>query len=270
MKTGMPDNIRTLKKPLANAFLVLGVVLLGAYALVRFSNSNDSAAGLEAFEQTRADMVAEQETGTALPATASSRPAVRPVPVVAGDEAQSNDRVDPQPNSVRAAAQATSLQLAPEPDFSDWSEKRIAEYKDSLQAASDLPLAVLSIDTLNIKVPVYNGASDLNLNRGVARIKGTAQIGEPSNLGIAGHRDGFFRGLQDINVGDRIELDTLHGETRYRVTGIQIVYPEDVHVLEPTDSSTITLVTCYPFYFVGSAPQRYIVTAEAEPVQVQS
>ena len=123
---------------------------------------------------------------------------------------------------------------------------------------------------MGLEVPVYNGADEFNLNRGVARIKGTARIDATGNLGIAGHRDGFFRGLKDIELGDGLVIETLSGAARYRVTSIEIVDPSDVWVLAPTEESTITLVTCYPFYFVGHAPQRYIVTAQAERIQVRS
>ena len=79
--------------------------------------------------------------------------------------------------------------------------------------------------------------------------------------GIAGHRDGFFRGLKDIVAGDVIELDTIQGTEVYRVERTWVVSPEDVSVLDPTSTRALTLVTCYPFYFVGSAPERFIVRA---------
>lgn len=157
--------------------------------------------------------------------------------------------------------------LAP-PNQDLWSDKRKADYQASLQVPGDLPLAVLSIDKLDIEVPVYNGADDFNLNRGVARIKGTGRVGESGNLGIAGHRDGFFRALKDISLGDTIELQTLGGPQNFRVSSIDIVDPEDVSVLAPTDHASITLVTCYPFYYVGSAPKRFIVKAEADNLVV--
>jgi len=150
------------------------------------------------------------------------------------------------------------------PDQELWSENRVIEYEESLKAATDLPQAVLTIEKLNIQVPVYDGADEFNLNRGVARIKGTAVIDGSGNLGIAGHRDGFFRALKDIALGDNIELRTTQGRVNYNVVSIEIVDPADVSVLAPTTSSTMTLVTCYPFYYVGHAPKRYIVKAEAE------
>jgi len=146
-------------------------------------------------------------------------------------------------------------------DFTLWSPQRIAAYKDSLTAKRDLPLAILRIPKINLEVPVFNDTDDLTLNRGVGRIVGTARIGEPGNVGIAGHRDGFFRGLKDVAREDYVELASPGRTDEYVITGIQIVSPEDVHVLDATTVPTLTLVTCYPFYFVGSAPQRYVVTA---------
>ena len=151
---------------------------------------------------------------------------------------------------------------SPEPDYGLWSEKRIADYHEGNAIRDEAPLAILSIDRLELKVPVYNGTDEINLNRGAGRIKGTAWIDKPGNLGIAGHRDGFFRVLKDIKLGDSIEMLTFQGNTEFVVSSITIVDPTDVSVLAPTDDSTITLVTCYPFYFVGHAPKRYIVKGE--------
>jgi sortase A len=148
-----------------------------------------------------------------------------------------------------------------EVDFTQWSPKRITAYQESLAAKKDIPLAILRIPKIKLEVPVFNDTDDLTLNRGVGRIIGTAQIGKPGNVGIAGHRDGFFRGLKDVSRDDVIEL-ILPGRTdRYVISDIEIVVPEDVSVLGARPVPTLTLVTCYPFYFVGSAPARYIVTA---------
>lgn len=146
-------------------------------------------------------------------------------------------------------------------DFSLWSEKRVNAYKAALGMKLEAPLAVLSIPRIGVEVPVFDGTDDLTLNRGAGRISGTARPGQPGNIGIAAHRDGFFRGLKDIRVGDRIELRAQSYEFLYTVDDIQIVQPTDVSVLRNRSNSSVTLVTCYPFYFVGDAPQRYIVRA---------
>jgi len=149
-------------------------------------------------------------------------------------------------------------------DFSLWSNGRIKDYLESLEDATDVPHAVLRIPKLHLEVPVYEGSDDRTLNRGLGRIIGTAKLGEMGNTGIAGHRDGFFRGLKDIGPGDTVELMLPHRTDHYSVTSITITNPDDVSVLEPTSTASLTLVTCYPFYFVGSAPRRYIVQASRE------
>ena len=146
-------------------------------------------------------------------------------------------------------------------DMSQWSAQRIRDYRESLGSKSDPPKAVLHIPKINLEVPIFDGTDELTLNRGAGRIIGTARLGEVGNVGIAAHRDGFFRGLQDVGAGDAIELRLPDRTERYIVTGIQITTPEDVSVLKPTETASLTLVTCYPFYFVGSAPERYIVHA---------
>jgi sortase A len=146
-------------------------------------------------------------------------------------------------------------------DFALWSAKRIEAYRDSLAMKFGTPLAVLSIPKIGLEVPVFDGTDDLTLNRGAGRIAGTSRPGEPGNMGVAAHRDGFFRKLKDVHVGDTIELAANRGNYRYTVENIEIVDPANVSVLRSQPQPSITLVTCYPFYFVGSAPQRYIVHA---------
>jgi sortase A len=156
------------------------------------------------------------------------------------------------------AAQAPAVERT---DFRLWSQKRIEAYKQSLAAKFGSPLALLTIGRLSLQVPVFEGTDEPVLNRGVGRIAGTAKPGEAGNIGIAGHRDGFFRCLKDIEIGDRIELGADGRKSTYTVDAIRVVNPEDVGVLLPRDRPALTLVTCYPFYFFGSAPQRFIVHA---------
>jgi sortase A len=162
---------------------------------------------------------------------------------------------------VEDLSSAVDPTLSAKVDFRLWDNRRVAAYETSLTQKNDKPLAILRIPRISLEVPVFDDTDELALNRGVGRIRGTAKIGQVGNVGIAGHRDGFFRGLKGIGPGDKIEL-AVHGRTNeYVVTQIQIVKPEDTSVLGSTASPTLTLVTCFPFYFVGSAPQRYIVTA---------
>jgi len=147
------------------------------------------------------------------------------------------------------------------PDFSLWSQKRIADYQESLAEHFAPAIGILRIPKIQVEVPVLEGTDDLSLNRGVGRIAGTASPGQNGNIGIAGHRDGFFRGLKDVALGDTIELVTPTQTETYVIDRVVIVDPSDVSILGPRPHPSLTLVTCYPFYFVGSAPKRYIVQA---------
>jgi sortase A len=160
-------------------------------------------------------------------------------------------------------AQSSSRSVDPlfKLDFSLWSEKRIAAYQQSLAEQFDPAIAVLRIGKVQLEVPVLEGTDDLTLDRGVGHIPGSALPGESGNIGIAGHRDGFFRGLKDVKPGDTIELVGPTRTDQYAVDQILLVRPDDVSVLQPRPVSSLTLVTCYPFYYVGSAPQRFIVQA---------
>jgi sortase A len=155
---------------------------------------------------------------------------------------------------------AEQLTAAP-PNFALWSGKRVKEYQESLMMQFSPALAILRVPKIHLEVPVLEGTDDLTLNRGVGRIPGTARLEEKGNVGIAGHRDGFFRGLKDVSTGDSIDLVTPKGIEKYMVDRVLIVKPSDTSVLQPRTEPSLTLVTCYPFYFVGSAPQRYIVQA---------
>jgi sortase A len=155
-------------------------------------------------------------------------------------------------------------------DFGLWSEKRVEAYKQSLAAQFDTPIALLTIRKLSLQVPVFEGTEEPVLNRGVGRISGTGKPGAAGNIGIAGHRDGFFRCLKDIQIGDRIELATPSQKYAYDVDAIEIVIPEDVSVLLPRSRPALTLVTCYPFYFIGSAPKRFIVHASIAEADLNS
>ena len=147
------------------------------------------------------------------------------------------------------------------PDYSLWDATQIKDYEAALQEDYPPPLAVLTIGKIGLQVPVYNGTSEHILDRGAGRIKGMGRTGEDDNLGISAHRDSFFRGLKDLSTGDDILVQTTHGVDRYVVRAIDIVPKEDASVLHVDDGKMLTLVTCYPFYHVGHAPERMIVTA---------
>jgi sortase A len=119
----------------------------------------------------------------------------------------------------------------------------------------------LQIPRLKLSVMVREGADERTLSRAVGHIPGTALPGRLGNVGLAGHRDTFFRALRDIREDDTIELETTQGTYRYIVKSTRIVTPRDVSVLAASGGENLTLVTCYPFYYVGSAPKRFIVHA---------
>ena len=128
------------------------------------------------------------------------------------------------------------------------------------------PIAVLTIPRLGLSTVVLEGAEERELKLGPGHIRGTSLPGEGGNVGVAGHRDTVFRPLRLIRRGDRINIVTHERELQYQIVSAQIVEPEDVQVLYPTARETLTLVTCYPFDFVGPAPNRFIVRAEIMPL----
>ena len=213
--------------------LTTGAALLLVYAAAQIDAVRSRAHALESFAVARSEHAA------------ASTPA--PAPAIA----------------TRASA---PLEYSTEPDQALWSEPRIAAYSESTKLARDVPLGVLTIPSVKLEAPIFEGTGELTLNRGIGRIEGTVDVGTSGNLGLAGHRDGYFRVLKDVRVGDTIDVQALASATRYRVTEISVVKPTDVHVLAATDNATLTLVTCYPFYFIGEAPQRYIVKGVAETV----
>jgi sortase A len=165
------------------------------------------------------------------------------------------------PTSVSTDREVAEDIGSPGVDFSLWDGHRVQAYEGSLNKQSGAPLAVLHIAKIGLEVPLLDGTDGLTLNHAVGRISGTARPGEPGNIGIAGHRDGFFRGLKDIGIGDRIELKTPQGTDIYAVDELNIVSPSEIDVLRAGLVPSLTLVTCYPFHFIGGAPQRYIVHA---------
>jgi sortase A len=118
---------------------------------------------------------------------------------------------------------------------------------------------LLEIPSLGLRTPLYSDTSEVNLNRGAGLIPGMAGPGEGGNLGVAAHRDGTFRPLQNIQVGAAIEVRTADFHYVYHVTSIAVVERTDAALLRNTDQAAITLVTCYPFHFVGPAPRRFVV-----------
>ena len=182
---------------------------------------------------------------------------------------------DTPPASNGAAATAAPAPAPPPPpppppreltwsrkvDMKLWSSVRVKAYKTALQLETPPTLAILRIPRLELEVPVYDGTSDAVLDLAAGRIEDTALPGTTGNVGIAAHRDGFFRVLKDIKEGDALVLDTPVATEQFRVEWIRITTPDDVSVIDPTPAPAVTLVGCYPFYHRGAAPQRFIVRA---------
>ena len=120
----------------------------------------------------------------------------------------------------------------------------------------------IEIPRLKLSAVIFEGTDDATLDRGVGHLTGSATPGEPGNLVLAGHRDTFFRPLKKIREGDEIQVTGPEGPVRYKVEFTQIVAPEATEVLRPTGGSTLTLITCYPFRYVGNAPDRFIVRGQ--------
>ncbi|RPI22222.1 MAG: class D sortase [Acidobacteria bacterium] len=158
-----------------------------------------------------------------------------------------------------------SLHLPPlPPSLTEVSHRRPQSL--GMAASVGSPLGLIEISAIGLEVLVLEGTDDGVLRRAVGHIPGTSLLGQQGNVAIAGHRDTFFRPLRKIRKNDEITLTTLDGSYRYRVDSTQVVAPEDTRVLADSDEAILTLVTCYPFYFVGSAPKRFIVRAHRVPL----
>jgi sortase A len=148
-----------------------------------------------------------------------------------------------------------------------------APNQEAQQPANGAVIGRLEVERLNISAIVRQGVDDKTLSEAVGHVPSTALAGQPGNFAIAAHRDTLFRGLKDIKKDDLIRFQSEAGTFTYRVAGMKIVRPTDISVLRPDGGGIIaeqpgpqpkllTMITCYPFYYVGSAPKRFIVEAE--------
>ncbi|NNL86910.1 MAG: class D sortase [Myxococcales bacterium] len=147
----------------------------------------------------------------------------------------------------------------------EWAPSRIRDYH-AARSEGGVSSGILRSADGRVDALIVEGTDAWSLNRGVGRIEGTARLVDThGNVGLAGHRDGFFRALRHVRVGDQFSILTAGNRRTYEVEWIKIVDPEQVDVLDPTDYAAVTLVTCYPFYWVGHAPQRFIVRGREIP-----
>jgi sortase A len=143
-------------------------------------------------------------------------------------------------------------------------QKEAAEILESRPSAPDGPLGRLEVPRLRLSAVVEEGVGENVLAMSVGHVPGTALPGSAGNAAFAAHRDTFFRPLKDLRLHDEISYTNAKGTYRYRVEGWKIVDPSRVDVLRPDGRPRLTLITCYPFYFVGRAPKRFVV--EARPI----
>jgi sortase A len=134
-----------------------------------------------------------------------------------------------------------------------------------LAISNGSPFGRIEIPRIGVSVVVVEGITPRTLKLAAGHIPGTAFPGEPGNAGIAAHRDTFFRNLRKIKTGDTIVVTALYGSFRYSVDSARIVKTTDVGALDDSSAPSLTLVTCYPFYYVGPAPKRFIVRARQIP-----
>jgi sortase A len=150
------------------------------------------------------------------------------------------------------------------------AQTSLGSAREAAPAEAAIPgfaLGKIEITRVGLTAMIMEGTDSRTLRRAVGHVRGTPLPGQHGNVAIAGHRDTFFRPLRSVHANDEITLTTLRGSYRYLVDYTQVVPPEDTEVLANSDDTTLTLVTCYPFYFVGPAPKRFVVRAHRIPEQ---
>jgi sortase A len=160
------------------------------------------------------------------------------------------DRTAPVAPSEHEATPMGSVTIAPK------QSKRLGESKLTTSV-----IGRLSVPRLHLSAMVREGIDRNTLQLAVGHIPSTALPGEAGNVGVAGHRDTFFRGLKDLETRDTIRFSTSTGMFTYEVESLTVVEPDNVGVLDASHGNVLTLVTCYPFSYIGNAPKRFIVRA---------
>jgi sortase A len=211
------------------AFITLGIGLLAVYAFFRMHGWFFQAYDSWSFDQVVKDRPSEADASR-LPESQRNRP---------------NLEIEPGTTNYR-----------------DWAPARALAHEKSLKRPLRGIVGRLLIPALDLNVMVLEGTDPWTLNRAVGHIKSTAFPGTTGNVGISAHRDGYFRNLSHIARGDEISISTPEKTYTYAVESTFIVNPGDTEVLAPSDQPVLTLVTCFPFYFIGNAPQRFIVKAQ--------
>jgi sortase A len=166
--------------------------------------------------------------------------------------------------TIDAAREQAALSRELDRDRAAWAaaSAELARPRPVVTLAPQALVGRIDIPRLRLSALAREGVDTGTLRASAGHVPGTALPGDAGNAAFAAHRDTFFRPLEGIREGDDIRVTTAGGEFHYQVTGTRIVDPDEVSVLEPTTGATLTLVTCYPFDYIGSAPQRFIVRAQ--------
>jgi sortase A len=153
--------------------------------------------------------------------------------------------------------------LSPSGKAPEFEARRVTDSKAESHPEPASYIFQLSLPRQRISIPVVEGTTDDALRRGPGHLEGSPMPGAPGNSVIAGHRDTHFRVLKDVSLGDRIVIDRGASRYEYEIVDLQVVPPTDTSSLRPERDSVLTLITCYPFYFIGPAPKRFVVRAKA-------
>jgi sortase A len=221
------------------ALLVIGLACLGWYGLAAADAAYSERQARAAVER----RLAAAEVDRAVSSAELQTPAPAPALALADDGEAGDRSAEPLP--------------APEPVRKVEPERA----REALTFAANV-VGLLEIPRLGFSTPILEGDDTETLRGAAGHLPDTPQPWEEGNSAIAAHRDGIFRPLRNVRVGDELRVQTPHGEVRYKVSDTHIVVPTDLSVLEAKTPHMLTLITCYPFNYVGAAPKRFIVHAE--------
>ena len=178
-------------------------------------------------------------------------------------QARESREFDEAPRRGAAALSASNDEIAPIRRVGSTSWTAVS----SSRPAPTALIGRLSVPRLHLSAMVREGIDPNTLQLAIGHIPATALPGQAGNVGVAGHRDTFFRGLKDLKTKDEIRFSTLRGDFKYEVESLIVVAPDNVGVLAPSSENALTLVTCYPFSYIGTAPKRFVVRARQVPPQ---
>jgi sortase A len=249
-----------MRQGLERLFWVIGGLLILPFILQQGLVLSRSASPTADVPQLYSMPVARPATATAVSSTSVAQDSLSQNSVAQNSVAQKKAQPDVRSSASDINQRTAEFELQ-EPDSMLWSESRRAAWRDLVDMVAR-PEGSLLIPSLGVEVPVFQSANEVAFTLGAGIIEGTGDLESNGNIGMASHRDGHFRHLKDVSVGDLIMVKTAERLRQFQVVETRIVEPSETWVLDRGDTARITLVTCYPFHFVGNAPQRYIVSAQ--------